>query len=373
MGYTYHLYLDGVQLPMPDESESVVLNNGRALRAAGVAGKLEYRCAQPDLTTGNRYPFWPIPNPRNADALRAPGQALVAQYNIRRWVPVADVPAPVVTRSLPAAAGGTRVASVASAHTLSSYFETADQQRRALNAFFDAWGGTWSLSKELLDTYEASQVAFDPSASAGDAFRHFQIIYDELASSRWNVFRPHGRESCWPPRQIFETVKREFSELSWLGPVNLLNFPKTAPSLESCLRKMRGIKPNQEYPVMTVSKFLHFYNPGLFPIYDTAMIWEKVFKRFDNDFRGFCWTAGIPYDSAIKDGTAAFLRYYMLWANSLLKVAHPTFMAVFTDWLGKQPGAELSKRRIDPTSLYAAAFEITAIGATRASQSASAR
>ena len=63
------------------------------------------------------------------------------------------------------------------------------------------------------------------------------------------------------------------------GPVNLLNFPKTALSLESRLAKMRRIKPNQDFPVMTVSKFLHFYNPGLFPIYDTEMIWEKVFKR----------------------------------------------------------------------------------------------
>ena len=31
---------------------------------------------------------------------------------------------------------------------------------------------------------------------------------------------------------------------------------------------------------MPVSKFLHFYNPGLFPIYDTEMIFNKVLKRF---------------------------------------------------------------------------------------------
>ena len=102
-----------------------------------------------------------------------------------------------------------------STQTLRRYFETADQQRRALDAFFAAWGGTWSVSKELLDTYEASQIAFDPSSSADEAFRHFQKIYDELASSRWNVFRPHGREKCWPPLQIFETIKREFAEFSW--------------------------------------------------------------------------------------------------------------------------------------------------------------
>jgi hypothetical protein len=220
--------------------------------------------------------------------------------------------------------------------TLSSYFETDYQQRRALEALGDCF------NPGELDLYDASHSAFDPSLSPDKAFWYFGKIYDTLASSRWNAFRPHGREKCWSPQQIFETVKREFSELSRRGPVNLLNFPWIAPSIESRLREMRGIKPNQDYPVMTVSKFLHFYNPGLFPIYDTEVIWDKVFRRFDNDFRDFCWKSGIPYDSAIKDGTAAFLRYYMLWANSLMKVAHPTFMEVFKDWVDKQPGTALS-------------------------------
>lgn len=37
------------------------------------------------------------------------------------------------------------------AQVLRSYFETDLQQRRALDAFFDAWDGKWSVSKELLD------------------------------------------------------------------------------------------------------------------------------------------------------------------------------------------------------------------------------
>jgi hypothetical protein len=52
---------------------------------------------------------------------------------------------------------------------------------------------------------------------------------------------------------------------------------------------------------MTVSKFLHFYNPGLFPIYDNAVIWDKVLRRFRNDFRDFCISANIPYEVAMKD------------------------------------------------------------------------
>jgi len=53
----------------------------------------------------------------------------------------------------------------------------------------------------------------------------------------------------------------------------------------------------------------------------------------------------------------------LLWASSLLSVAHGTFMHVFMDWLDKQPGAELRNRRFDPKTLYARAFEYTATGA----------
>jgi hypothetical protein len=249
--------------------------------------------------------------------------------------------------------------------TLRSFFQTTQNQRRALGAFFDTWGGPWSLSEQLLDHYEASRCAFDPSWSADRAFRAFVEIYDELKGSNWQVFRPFSPERCWSSQQIFETIHREFSEFSWRGPINLLTFPTSGDRhrLQSSLSKMRGIKPNRGYPHMTVSKFLHFYNPGLFPIYDNAVIWEKVFRRFKDDFRGFCFSSSIPYDKVINDDNEAFLLHYVAWASSLLSGAHEKFMQVFVDWLGEQPGADLHLRMFDPASLYATAFEITAIGA----------
>lgn len=87
----------------------------------------------------------------------------------------------------------------------------------------------------------------------------------------------------------------------------------TERRLESLLEKMRGIKPKKDYPTMTVSKFLHFSNPQLFPIY--------------------------------------------------LSGAHGNFMPVFIDWLDKQPGTKLAERRLDVATLYATAFEYVAIGA----------
>jgi hypothetical protein len=250
--------------------------------------------------------------------------------------------------------------------TLLSFFQTTQDQRRALSAFFDTWGGPWSLSEQLLDHYEASRCAFDPPSSADKAFQAFVEIYDELKGPNWQVFRPFSPErDCWPPQQIFETINREFSEFSWRGPINLLTLPKSGARhrLQSSLSKMRGIKPNSGYPHMTVSKFLHFFNPGLFPIYDNAVIWERVFRRFRNDFREFCVSSSIPYEKAINDDTEAFLIYYIDWASSVLSGAHETFMKVFVDWLGEQPGADLHLRMFDPASLCATAFEIAAIGA----------
>jgi|SRR5271157_4855718 len=249
------------------------------------------------------------------------------------------------------------------AQSLRSYFVNDQEQRSALGALGDFF------DPRELDLYDASWCAFDPSSSAGEALRHFNKIYDELASPRWNVFRsPQSGASRWPPQKAFDTINREFAEFSWRGPVNLLNFPKsgTGLRLESCLAKMQGIKQKKGYPLMTVSKFLHFYNPALFPIYDYEVIWKKVCNgRFKNDFREFCYRERIP-NNIVGDNaedTAAFLRYYMIWASSLLSLAHAGFMQVFSDWLARQPGTDLPKRRFDPTGLYARAFEYTAIGA----------
>jgi hypothetical protein len=123
---------------------------------------------------------------------------------------------------------------------------------------------------------------------------------------------------------------------------------------------MQGIKPHKGFPVMAVSKFLHFYNPGLFPIYDHEVVWNKVFGHFGTDFRNFCAAAKITYD--VGD-TAFFYRNYLSWASSLLSSAHEEFMRVFVEWLGKQPGADLASRSFNCRMLYATAFEFTAIGA----------
>ncbi len=247
--------------------------------------------------------------------------------------------------------------------TLRSYFETASEQRRALEAV--AQGG-WVYPRGNMEIYEASHSAFDPSLSADEGLRYFEKIYNRLKGPGWQVFRSreHG-VSHWSPRQVFETIKSEFAGYSWGGSVNLSNFQQSGDSvsLKSSLDKMQGIKQKRGYPHMAVSKFLHFYNPSLFPIYDGEVIWKKVFSRFEDDFLDFCQSESIPYAEAIKDDSASFLLYYMRWASSLLSAAHGTFMQVFVEWLERQPGVELRRRQFDAATLYATAFEFTVIGA----------
>jgi len=80
-----------------------------------------------------------------------------------------------------------------------------------LGAYFDAWRGKWPVH-EVLDLYEASQLAFDSTVSAGEALRHFEKIYNEL-ERYWQVYRsPLPGAVPWPPQQVFETIKREFPE-----------------------------------------------------------------------------------------------------------------------------------------------------------------
>ena len=129
---------------------------------------------------------------------------------------------------------------------------------------------------------------------------------------------------------------------------------------------MRGIKPNKEYPSMAVSKFLHFYNPSLFPIYDYEWIWKKVCDgRFKTDYRGFGEREGIDKRIWIAEDTEYFIPYYMRWPNSLLPVDHRTFMKVFAEWFDEQPGTKASERTFDAETLYATAFEFTVLGAAR--------
>jgi|ERR1700677_505725 hypothetical protein len=241
--------------------------------------------------------------------------------------------------------------------TLRDYFQPAGQQQALEQYSKFACDKDWSI-EEKIRLYNASNRAFNPTTPDPKAFDE---VYNILRG--WQAFRGVAVNLCWSPQKIFDTFRNEFSEFAWGGCVALPNFVGSGKEDDLLIKlpKMREIKPNQQYPVVAVSKFLHGYNPSLFPVYDNGVIWEQVFRRFKNEFREFCRTSNVVCDLGF---TPLFLRNYVSWASSLLASAHPKFMETFVDWLNKQPGGQLA-RNFDALTLYATAFEFAAIGAAK--------
>jgi len=249
--------------------------------------------------------------------------------------------------------------------SVQNYFGSEEAQKRALRAcchFLCAID--WAVS-DRLRLYDDSRHAFDPAVPADDALKCFRQIYDELVrpprAGGWGIAR-NASGPLWTAEKTFEFLKAEFSNLPWGGPVNLINFQNIQTTLLSSLEKMKSFKPlkSSEWPTMAISKVLHFYNAELFPVYDNAVIDQKVLKRFKNEFKDFCLAFSPPWN---WENTPTFYRNYMGWGAYLLGAAHARFMEVFAEWLAKQPGADLSKRHFDAKRLFATAYEYTLIGA----------
>src|ERR1019366_10355708 len=104
---------------------------------------------------------------------------------------------------------------------LRNYFENLDQQQRALEAYGKFAGcKDWSVGQKI-KMYEAASRAFDPMVPEHEALRAFQEEIYEILRREWGVFRGYSPTMCWPPKQIFETIKKEFSQFAWGGPVTL--------------------------------------------------------------------------------------------------------------------------------------------------------
>lgn len=264
-----------------------------------------------------------------------------------------------------AIASATRVRSQAAVSALRGYFETENGQLRALQACRDFLGAKdWPLG-DRLRLYEYSRRAFDRAVPVGEALDLFRRIYNELVlpprAGGWGVARK-ASGPLWTPEKAFETINKEFAAFAWGGPVTLISVQcsDAKASLLRSLNTLEELKPVAGYPVMAVSKFLHPYNPELFPIYDNEVIRDEVVRRFRHDFRAFCLGANLSHRVG---NTAAFYVSYIFWGAFFLELANPRFMEIFASWLEKQPAANLAQRSLDASRLYATAFELTIIGA----------
>ncbi len=130
-----------------------------------------------------------------------------------------------------------------------------------------------------------------------------------------------------------------------------------------CLRRVKDLKKlrSGEPAVMTFSKFLHFFNPKLFPIYDNAVVRNRVFIAFHEDWMGFCSRSGLDPETTGVDLYANYMR----WAAELLAGADSRLADTFAAWFSSR--IESSEDSLDvfgELRVYqATAFEFIAIGA----------
>lgn len=243
------------------------------------------------------------------------------------------------------------------------YFQEPHLTRRALGRYAELtreWG--WPIGESKLALYRHAAVAF--GGRADEATRRVSHgVVDEHLRGYWQVGR---RGTLWTAARIFDVLSDACGACARGSGVSL---PTVAGepgqrAVLGCLERLPGLKAlaSGRYPVMAVSKNLHFFHPGLFPIYDTAVVVKKVYRAFRAD-----WTAAyreIAVGSG--DGWIDFYLAYLLWASRLVRTSHPGFMDDFADWFVaavREEGMEADDFRGQLRTYYAAAFEFVAIGA----------
>lgn len=236
---------------------------------------------------------------------------------------------------------------------------------QALESYRAAVPSTWSVSHKL-DLYNWAKVAFESEASEPDKQIAFGQIYDNLRSG-WQVFR-NAAGPCWSAEKTFQVLTTECKACSRQTPLNAANLivSDSDCQVKACLFSLGKIKPTTRYPSvypwMAVSKFLHFFNPRLFPIYDMEFIWNKVANGvFRRDYQDFCQLRGFNP----KEDTQRFNLQYTLWASEIMNDADADCMTTFSEWFASEVGQHSDRANVmqDVNQYYAAAFEIIAIGA----------
>lgn len=216
----------------------------------------------------------------------------------------------------------------------------------------------WPID-EKIRLYLAGNVAFNPLKGPSKGYKSFNEIYDSL-KKYWQVFR--NDSSHWRSKKVFDVLTKNCNRCSRNSNISLINLNEEKKQIiAECLTKIKGIKTlrSGETSTMAISKFLHFFNPRLFPIYDNEIIKKSVLKKFGTDWKSF------RKDVCKKNIDRGIQEYfcYVLWASNILKQNHNDVMNKFVKWFPKQVEDKHIKLPRDLSKYYATAFEFIIIGA----------
>jgi hypothetical protein len=246
------------------------------------------------------------------------------------------------------------------------YFQNRNRTRKALAryALFASGKGEkgWSIAESKLRLYRHAVNAFAGTSDERIRRASHEEVYGRLRSW-WGVGR---NGTLWERATVFDVLEnncRACSRSSGLT-LNTLEDEQTQTAVVACLESMRGLKRlrSGHYPVMAVSKNLHFFNPRLWVIYDNEVVVGKVYRVFKEE-----WAA--TYGRiAVETGDAdiSFYLAYLLWASHSIRNAYAGFMDDFADWFiatVRHEGEEAEDFRGELRSSFATAFEFIIIGA----------
>ena len=131
---------------------------------------------------------------------------------------------------------------------------------------------------------------------------------------------------------------------------------------------MENIKQlkRQTYPVMPVAKFSHFFNPKLFPIYDTKYVCGTVLHRaFKEDWNAFIRRSDLSSLTLSGKEGVQYALWWILWGREMIHHRHPSLMERFAEWLLLKSNDVGDDLREELPTYFATAFEFIAIGAAQ--------
>lgn len=243
---------------------------------------------------------------------------------------------------------------------LEQYF-TKKKVKKALESYQKSIVDSWPIDYKL-ELYTKAKISFDSKTKESEKMFRFNELFENLVGN-WQIFRPISKEKCWEPEKIFNFLSHELNEFG--RNKDLLNIKEDELArLKLMLEKMHSLKPlkDNNFPTMAVTKILHFYNPKLFPIYDSKVIENIAFTVFRNEYRDFCYFKDPKY---VDKGTK-FIKMYIMWAKNLL-IGKETkeIMNEYVDFIKKNVNENYFEKKLfeEMHTYYASAFENIFIGA----------
>jgi hypothetical protein len=246
------------------------------------------------------------------------------------------------------------------------YFQNPEMTRKALARYARLVGGkgekSWSIAESKLGLYRHAATAFTGTASESTRRSSHGILFGHLRSW-WGLGR---NGTLWDASTAFDVQINECEPCFRRNGLTLtsLEDKSNQQAVVECLENMRGVKQlrSGSYPIMALSKNLHFYNPRLFAIYDNDIVLKKVYRIFRADWNS-CYR-GIVVNS--DDEGIAFYLAYLLWGGQMIREAYASFMDDFADWFieAVRIGGDRAEDFRDELRLsLATAFEFVVIGA----------